>query len=218
MDPAIQRLRDELKNKVSLRYCMGGLIPGWDNFDDPINSVSRPLQMGPVWMHAASVTGMKVDFNLWHRDPPASSYPSCIAFKCVQLQSELFADTFLWMMREACMAKGINIARPAALLALAEDLKETHPGFDLKEFELQLSLDKGEGLAAFKKDLAETRLNNIRRFPTLIIRKAGAESLVATGYRPYEALMATIEKMQTGNEPVPGTGNPSPDQQPEQGV
>jgi predicted DsbA family dithiol-disulfide isomerase len=117
------------------------------------------------------------------------------------------------MMREACMIKGINIARPAALLALADDLKKGYPDFDLKEFSLQLSLDKGEGLAAFKKDLEETRLNNIRRFPTLIIRKPGAESLVATGYRPYEALMAIIEKMQPANEPVPGTASAPPNQQ-----
>src|SRR5215203_2358567 len=79
MEPAIRRLRYEYAEVIGWRFCMGGLLPDWKRFSDPVNHVSRPAQMGPVWMHAMQITGMEMKTTMWHTSPPSSSYPACTA-------------------------------------------------------------------------------------------------------------------------------------------
>lgn len=86
-EPQWRRFLYEFRGKIRYRYCMGGLLPQWNNYNDAINSVTRPIQRGPVWMHAKQMSGMPIDQNIWMRDPPSSSYPACIAVKCAALQS-----------------------------------------------------------------------------------------------------------------------------------
>ena len=43
MHAAISKLKEEYET-ASWRYVVGGLIPDWQNFCDPVNSVTRPLQ------------------------------------------------------------------------------------------------------------------------------------------------------------------------------
>jgi len=80
-----ERLRNEYKNVIRWNYIMGGMIPDWKNYADPVSSVSNPLQMGPVWMHASQVTKTPMHYGIWHEDPPYSSYPACIAVKSASL-------------------------------------------------------------------------------------------------------------------------------------
>jgi len=190
-EPHWRRLLAEHEGKISWRYCMGGLIPSWKDFNDTLNSVTRPIQMGPVWMHAGQVGGVTIRHRIWMEDPPASSYPSCIAFKSVELQSFDAADRYLTLLREAVMLEGFNIAKTEVLLSLAEKLaEETEYPFNLKEFEEDLTNDRG--LEAFRKDVNEVNQHNLNRFPTLIIRKPGEPARVMTGYRTFEAGDALI--------------------------
>jgi hypothetical protein len=48
-EPQWRRLRYEYSGKIKWRYRMGGLLPDWSSFSDPMNDVSRPIQMGPFW-------------------------------------------------------------------------------------------------------------------------------------------------------------------------
>src|SRR3546814_7121680 len=66
-------------DRLSWRYRMGGMIPDWTRFSDPINSVHRPAQMAPVWFHVGRISGMPIDGAIWLDDPPGSSYPASIA-------------------------------------------------------------------------------------------------------------------------------------------
>src|SRR5436305_1999889 len=75
MEPQLRRIQFEFR-EISWRYCMGGLLPEWKNYNHEVNSVSRPIQIGPVWMHAGQVSGMPMDTTIWMRDPPQSSYPA----------------------------------------------------------------------------------------------------------------------------------------------
>ena len=36
-EPQWRRLLFELKDKISYRYCMGGLLPRWKNYNDSVN-------------------------------------------------------------------------------------------------------------------------------------------------------------------------------------
>ncbi len=87
-EPQWRRLRYEFEGRISWQYIMGGLLPGWNNYNDELNSVSRPVQMGPVWMQASHISGMPMPNRIWLEDPPASSYPACIAVKCAQPQTD----------------------------------------------------------------------------------------------------------------------------------
>ena len=56
--------------RAPFRIRMGGMIGNWSHFNDPINSVHRPSQMGPFWLQAKHITGMRLEPNIWMVDPP----------------------------------------------------------------------------------------------------------------------------------------------------
>jgi predicted DsbA family dithiol-disulfide isomerase len=169
---------------ITYEYVMGGMLSRWDNYNDPLNSVSKPIQMGPVWMHASEVTHVKMKYSIWAIDPPYSSYPPSIAFKTVALQSKEAADEYLLIIRKALMERGVNISKSENLLILAKDIQT--PEFDSVIFESDWKAGKGN--EPFRLDLQKTKFHGIGRFPTLTFQNTHGEGIVITGYRPYEAL------------------------------
>lgn len=200
LEPQWRRLRYQFHGKISWRYCMGGLIPGWNNYHDGVNIVSRPVQMGPVWMEAAHISGMPVYNKIWIEDPPASSYPACMAVKCAMLQSAEAGEQYLRLLREAVMQNGTNIASITPLTGLAVMLSQNYSGFDAVKFAEDMNNEKG--LEAFRKDLHEVQTLNISRFPSLIMRRTGKPSIIITGYRPYKVLLDAFRQMAPDIQPV----------------
>lgn len=194
MESPLIRLKDEYAGEIRWRNCMGGLIPDWKHFRDEVNYVSRPAQMGPIWMEAAHITGTAINSTIWIEDPPTSSYLSCIAVKSAGLQSPAAEEQYLRQLRAAVMAGGVNISYETALVRLARELNVEHPQLlDIPSF--CDDLRNGRGLEAFKRDLQEVQQLQIHRFPTLLMKSPGRPSLLITGFRPYEVLAATIAKM-----------------------
>jgi len=195
-EPQWRRLLFEFNEIISLRYCMSGLIPSWDSYNDPMHSVSRPIQMGPVWMHAAQMTGMPMHHNIWMENPPASSYPSCIAVKSMMLQSTAAGIQFLRRLRETVMLEGKNIASLQVIRSLAEGFaKNNFPSLDLQRFQDDM---QGEGLEAFRKDVQEVNYRNISRFPTLVMKYSNKQPIMITGYRPYTVLLDAVNHVTGG--------------------
>lgn len=191
-EPQLRRLLYEYEGSIHMTYRMSGLLPAWDSFNDPINNVSRPIQMGPVWMHAAQLSGMPINTRIWMQDPPASSYPACIAVCCAMLQSRKAGELYLRLLREAVMLNGINIARPHSLFSVAEQLALIDPsGFNMKSF--ASDFENGKGTEAFKSDMKPVRSHNINRFPTLVIKAPNGSAIMVTGYRSYSSLIAAIQ-------------------------
>jgi len=56
MAPAWDRLKNEWGKGLKVCHKMGGLLPSWNHFEDAGHSISRPLQLGPEWMHAAHLS------------------------------------------------------------------------------------------------------------------------------------------------------------------
>jgi predicted DsbA family dithiol-disulfide isomerase len=192
-EPQWRRLQYEFSGKITWRYCMGGLLPGWKDYHDPVNSVSRPAQMGPVWMHARQLSGMPMHDRVWIKDPPFSSYPACVAVKCACLQSLDAGEKYLQLLRGACMVKGWNIARQAVLIKVATCLVGHYPlCMDLNRFTRDIK--NYAGLEAFREDLQNLRYHNIKRFPTLVIRSSGQPAIIITGYRPYPVLLEALKQ------------------------
>ncbi|MBD0285807.1 MAG: DsbA family protein [Flavisolibacter sp.] len=193
MEPQWRKLRYLFGEKITWRYCMGGLLPDWKAFHDPLNAVSRPAQMGPVWMEAAHITGMPINSTLWIHDPPQSSYPACMAVKAARLQSAMAEEVYLRRLRETVMIENKNIAQLPVLYRIAEQIASIIPEyFNAAVFREDMKNDRA--LEAFRADLQEVQLRQINRFPALIFRKGGEAPLLLTGYRPYAALADIIDQ------------------------
>jgi len=195
MQPQWNKFINELSgnSQIIIKYKMGGLIPSWRHFHDQTASIDKPVQMGPEWMHAAAVSGVKINHGIWISDPPASSFPACIAVKCVELQSPPMAVEFLYMLQEAVMAKGLNIARTTVLIDLATTLRINHPTFDVQRFQTDLLGENGK--ESFKIDLQECKYLGITRMPTLRFKSSLGRSGLLTCYQSYDSLTETYHKM-----------------------
>lgn len=188
MEPHWQRLKASLGDYVNIRYCMGGMIESWNSYNDDLNSISRPVQMGPLWMQAAHTTGKPINNHIWVKDPPESSYLACIAVKCAEMQSKQAGEAYLYKLREAVMMQERNIAKQSVLRQIAQELAGELPQLlDADRLAKDLTGDKGK--VAFTKDLQEVRYKSINRFPTLLVQKEGKGGIIITGYRPFDVLI-----------------------------
>jgi predicted DsbA family dithiol-disulfide isomerase len=200
-EPQWRRLQYEFQNQLVFKYVMTGLLPGWKNFNDPVYSVSRPQQMGPVWLEASEKSGMPMQSKIWVQDPPASSYPACIAVKAVELQSQAASIKYLRLLREAIMLEGKNIAKQEILIEIAEKLSNKYPALiNVHQFADDLTNDKG--LEAFRSDWQESLNRNINRTPTLIMRSENKPAIMLTGFRPYAILLEAIKQISPSIEPT----------------
>ncbi len=189
-----RQLRAALGDQLSWRYRMGGLIADWDRYADPIHSIHRPAQMAPLWFEVRQVAGVALDERIWHEDPPATSYPACLAVKAAELQSLPAAEHLLGRLREAVMVQRRNIARWEVLQAVAEELAEQEPAaFDAQRF--ADDLDSEAAAEAFRDDLRQARSYQIGRFPALVVSAPRRPAALLIGYRPYEILRRDLEQL-----------------------
>lgn len=196
-----RRLRYEFGPQLSWRYRLGGLLADWNSYNDPINSITRPAQMGPVWFQVRQLTGMPIDELIWLEDPPSSSYPACLAVKAAELQSAAAAEAYLRRLREAVMLQRRNIARKEVLFAVAAELAQEQPQlFDGERF--QHDFHAPAALDAFRGDLQLARYRDISRFPTLILRAAAGQAILIVGYRPYPMLREALSHLTPELQPV----------------
>lgn len=201
LEPGWRRLCYEFGAQLTCRLRMGGLIPDWNTFRDPLNSIQRPAQMGPHWMYVRSVSGMPIDERIWSEDPPASSYPACLAVKAAERQGQGVAERYLRRLRQAVMLERRNLARREVLLELANDLSARSAGaLDVSRF--CHDLDAAETVQAFREDLKEVRYQQIGRFPTLVLLRPEGTGLLLVGYRPYTVLRAALEHLMPGLAPA----------------
>jgi predicted DsbA family dithiol-disulfide isomerase len=191
-----RRLRYECGDRLGWRYHMGGLIADWGSYDDPFNAIHSPAQMGPQWFQVRHMSGMPLDERIWQEDPPASSYPACIAVKAAQRQGQAVAEGYLRRLREAVMIERRNIARRDILLAVAQETaREPVMGTRLDLDRFRDDLGAPETVEAFRQDLRDAAYYAIGRFPTLILQRLDGRGLVLVGYRPYEALCSALEHL-----------------------
>ena len=187
-----KKFKAQMGERLHITYHMGGLIPDWKTFNDSVHSVTRPLQMGSVWMHIAETTKVKINHAIWIKDPPTSSYPACIAFKCAELQSKQAAELYLNMLREAVMLFGMNISKTENLLSLAANPVLELVGFERAKFKYDLF--NGSGVAAFRKDLEIIQSQRVTRFPALNIRRKNRPTLMVAGYKKAEDLIRVVQE------------------------
>ncbi|MCF0063276.1 DsbA family protein [Dyadobacter chenwenxiniae] len=194
LQPHWQRFIEAYKHQITYSYCLGGMIPDWTKYNDPFNSVSRPAQMGPIWMEAQHKTGAKINDMIWSQEePPTSSYPACIAVKTAGLQSFEASEYYMQAVWKAVMVDALNISKKDVLLEAARGSSLLYP--DVVDYERFLNdYDNAQSREAFRSDLRQVAYNRIGRFPTLTFTKSG-KGLIMTGFRPYEALVDAFNQL-----------------------
>jgi putative protein-disulfide isomerase len=196
-----RRLRHELGGQLAWHTVLGGLLPDWESYKDPLNDVGRPTQMGPSWREVHHLSGMPLDETIWLLDPPASSYPASVAVKAAGRQGAAAGEAYLRRVREAVMLERRNVARREVLLALADELAARGPeSFDAVRF--RADLDGEAALDAFRENLKDVRFRGIGRFPTLLFRLPDGRGRMQVGYRPYPALRAALAELAPDVEPL----------------
>ncbi len=148
--------------------------------------------MGPIWMQASELSGIPMPHRIWVDNPPASSYPACVAVKCAMLQSPALGELYFQYVQEAIMVHSQNIAQYEILKLVAERVAASAASFDLNRF--YADMENGIGLEAFRKDIQEVKYRSIQRFPALLIRRANQQPILITGYKPADVLIDIIGK------------------------
>lgn len=199
-EPQWRRLRYEYQDQIRWKYRMGGLLSDWQVYNDPMNTVSRPAQMGPVWKEAQHISGMPVNDRVWVENPPRSSYPACMAVKTAELQGTEAGELYLRKVREAVMTQMQDISKADVLLEIAGELADEGPDlFDGNQFEKDFVCRAA--LNDFKKDLKKVKQLGISRYPSLTFKIKGRKGVMITGYRPYGVLIQALKKVCPDIEP-----------------
>lgn len=191
MEPQLRKLRYLLRDRLHITYVMGGLIRDWDHFSDAMNDISRPSQVGPLWMEARHNTGQPMNEFLWIKDPVDTTYPACMAVKAAEMQSAVACEAMLRELREAVMLNQKNIGKTEVILKVAADLEEKKI-LDSSRFKQDWMSQKAAG--AFRKDLEQIKIKGISRFPTLLISNSD-RTIQITGYRPFEVLIDAFRNL-----------------------
>lgn len=198
-----RRLRYELGGQISWRFRLGGMIPDWASFSDPLNDVGSPAQMGPHWYHVRRRTGVPLDERIWVDDPPASSYPASVAVKAAELQGPTAAEAYLRRIREALFLERRNVARQELLEDIAwETADDPCRGFAWDPGRFVRDLRSPAATAAFREDVQDARYREIGRFPALILRPARGRAILLMGSRPYDALVRAVAHLDPDVAPV----------------
>jgi putative protein-disulfide isomerase len=193
-EPHWRRFINDNKHHIAWRYRMGGMLADWNTYNDPLNDISRPAQMAPLWLQTKYSTHTEIDPDIWLEDPPATSLTACMAVKCAELQSAAAGDMMLIYLRKAVMTRKKNIARKQVILDMAEEMASIYPAPDFEKF--KTDFEQNKALTQLKEDLQITKLNNIGRFPTIIMRNPmQTKGLIITGYRPYEVLTEAFNQL-----------------------
>jgi len=194
LEPHWKKLLHAYEGQLSVSYKMGGLLKDWNTFQDPMNVVSKPIQMGPVWMEAKYISGASIQDGIWIHDAPSSSYPACIAVKSAGLQSKKAEKALLNALWEGVMVKGQNIAKVDKIMALATELSEKAPEvFSIEAF--RKDFNSSQSRQAFREDLESVRQYRISRFPTIILKNKEGKALQITGYRTYAVLEQALKAL-----------------------
>lgn len=191
-EPQLRKLRYQYLEIIHWRNRMVGMLPDWDTYNDPMNNVYRPAQMGPVWAETKHKSGMPFNERLWFENPPQSSYPACLAVKTAEMFNDDLSEIFLRKMREAVMVQGKDISNKEVILQIAKQIEKEN---DIDYEQFKISFLNKEAVGLLKEDLDRVKLKNISRYPSLTIQAEDKRGIILTGYRPYEVLEEAISQM-----------------------
>lgn len=193
-EPHWRQFVNENASYIHWNYRMGGLITDWDNYNDPLNDISRPAHMAPLWLQVKYTTNTDIDPDIWIEDPPYSSLPACMAVKCAEAQSKVAADILLLYLRKGVMTQKLNIGRRDVIFKLAKEVSEKFSILAYEKFESDFENNRLSN--SLLLDLQKTKQAGIGRFPTVTMRLPGqSNGIMLIGYRPHSVLSEAFKQL-----------------------
>lgn len=163
IQPELRLLKMTYGGRISFRYVMAGLLPGWENFDR--GGIRSPADVARHWEEVARESGMPIDGKIWTSNPLSSSFPPSIAFKAAQLQDIDKAIIFLRKLNEAVFIHQHDITQIGLVKQLAFD-----SGLDATRMMRDIN---GKATQLFFQDLQLTKEYNVGLLPTFIFLRNG---------------------------------------------
>ena len=182
IQPQLRKLKLEYGNYLEIEYCMGGLLPSWDNFKS--GPITSPATAAKYWDEVALEYDMPIDSSVWLDDPLPSSYPPSIAFKAAQMQDIDKAIIFLRRINEMLFVDSKNIIENVLLHNAAFEA-----GLDAARLMRDL---EGKAQVLFEADLALAKRLDITSLPTFIFTDKFDQSVVLKGFQDYEKFEAAL--------------------------
>ncbi len=177
IEPMWRRL--QLNFNFSYRYIHGGLLPGWQNFTDAGNGITKPSDVAQHWQQVADHFKQPIDSSIWLKDPLSNSVILCKALLVIRLLLPEQETAFLRKMREYIFLYAINLAKEVYLLNLVEEF-----GVNLQDFQ-QLLYDESIH-QLFINEQQEMMQRGAQGFPSLIM--TANKTHVISGAQAYSVL------------------------------
>ncbi len=184
IEPVWRRLK--LNYEINERYIHGGLLPGWENFGDPGNGISKPVDVIPHWQHVAEHYQQPIDPSVWQTDPISNSYILCKAAIAVRLLNPELESAFVRKMRERIFLYAENVAKSDVLVRLAESMEINGNEFDLL-------MQSKQVLQIFNQEQREMLQLGARGFPSLLF--TGDDMVSLSGSQSYQKLERALSFM-----------------------
>lgn len=188
MEPGWRKLMSHYGEQIDMRHIYGGLLPGWDGFEDSGAGIRKPADVAPHWAEVAEYYGQPINPNVWLDDPLSSSYPPSVAAHTVRMIAPQLEDAFLRRIRQALFLEARNIARTDVLTACALEV-----GVDAQQFAALFGANVGQ--AGFERDLRDVRRLPVAGFPTVIFVDQDGDARVLRGTQSFEALERALLKL-----------------------
>ena len=190
IQPLLRKLHLEYGKYLDIKYCMGGLLPSWENYNR--GRIKKPSDAAQHWEDVCRQYHMPLDGDVWIEDPLASSYPPSIAFKAAQMQDTDKAILFLRRIKEMLFLEKKNIIKWEYLEKAAFET-----GLDSARLRRDF---EGKASELFRSDLQLAEDLSIKVFPTLIFSDGKENISRLAGYHPYEKFEKIIHKLLPGVE------------------
>ncbi|MDX1738363.1 MAG: DsbA family protein [Alphaproteobacteria bacterium] len=174
IEPVWRRL--VLNYNIKVRYIHGGLLPGWKDFGDAGNGISKPTDVIPHWIHVAQYYQQPIDPSVWKNDPIENSYILCKAAIAVRVLAANLESAFVRAMREQIFLHAINVVKEAELNKCLESLY-------IDTDSILTTLNSEAVNKIFEQDRQEMINLGARGFPSLIFNSQ--KSTIISGSQPY---------------------------------
>lgn len=198
IQPLLRKLHLEYGKYLDIKYCMGGLLPSWENYNRGM--IKQPSDAARHWEDVCKQYHIPLDGDVWIEDPLPSSYPPSIAFKAAQMQDTDKAILFLRRIKEMLFLEKKNIIKWEYLEKAAFET-----GLDSARLKRDF---EGRAPELFKADLQLAGDLSIRVFPTLIFSDGTGTLSRLAGYHPYEKFESIIQKIYPGATKEPISADP----------
>jgi len=181
IEPMWRRLR--LNFSFTYRYIHGGLLPGWQHFNDPHNSISKPSDVAIHWQHVSEHFKQPINPNIWLEDPIDNSIILCKAVLVMRVLAPQLEAKFLRGMREQIFLYAENLAKENKLLDYIEN-------FTVNKNDFQQLLHDKRIHQLFLNEQQEMIQLKSRGFPSLIMLSNPKN--IISGARDYSLLASAL--------------------------